>query len=456
MSLTESFARTAQSVVALALVDAPALAALSDDSLLAAYSVLTQHRRHADTLAARFAGELERRSSRDAGYTGLAQRNGFGSAETMIQSLSPVSQAEATQLIQAGTLMTTPATTMWESALSSALSSGSLAVAAADVIRRGLSPVADSAPAADLLTECERLLERVSLVSLDELRREARAARDRLDEAGIARREKSRRENRYLKRWVRDDGMYQGVFLLDPEAGLHVFSALDAIIAPRRGVRFVDAQAADLADAVTRDPRTNDQLLADALVDMVRLAVDADPGKLFGMRRPAVRVVVTEHTLTHDGGHGFLEGDSQPISRESINRFVCDTGFIGIKFDRNHQVIDLGRTQRLFTEPQRLAISVRDGGCMFAGCTKAPSACEVHHIAEWRNGGQTDARDGVLLCRHHHMLLHNNHWQILREREQYWLKPPKLSDPEQRLRPLDSKSPLMRELKPGILQAARR
>ncbi len=446
MSLTESFARTAQSVVALGLVDAPALAALSDDSLLAAHSVLTQHRRHADILAARLAGELERRSSSEAGYSGIAQRQGFGSAESMIQSLSPVSRIEATQLISAGTLMATTPTTLWESALTDELASGSLGVAAAAAIRRGLDPVADSAPAADLLAECERLLELVQSVSLHELQREARAARDRLDEAGIARREKQRRDNRYLKRWVRDDGMYQGAFLLDPEAGLHVFNALDAIIAPRRGVRFVDAESAELADSVSRDSRTNEQLLADALVDMVRLAVDADPAKMFGMRRPAVRVVVTEQTLKHDGGHGYLEGDAQPISRESVDRFVCDTGFIGIKFDRKHQIIDLGRTQRLFTEPQRLVIAVRDGGCIFPNCTKPPSGCEVHHITEWRNGGRTDAHDGVLLCRHHHMLLHNNHWQILRERDRYWLKPPRSEDPTQHLRSLGSKSPLIREL----------
>ena len=44
------------------------------------------------------------------------------------------------------------------------------------------------------------------------------------------------------------------------------------------------------------------------------------------------------------------------------------------------------------------------------------------------------------------MLLHNNHWQILRERDHYWLKPPRTEDPRQTLIGLRSKSPLMREL----------
>lgn len=443
MSFIESFATTAQAVVGLG-ADAAALAALPDDQLVAAHSLLTEHRRHADLFAAFLAGEISRRSSRDAGYSGLSQRNGHGSAESFVQSLAPVSRAEAGALVAAGELMGSEPTTLWEGALATALSAGSLAVPAAEAIRRGLQPVADAAPADDLLAECERLLGRAARLSLDELRREARSARDRLDEAGIARRERQRRESRYLKRWVRDDGMYQGAFLLDPESGQHLFSALDAIMAPRRRVTFLD-EVENGPDTVS-DDRTNDQRLADALVDIVRLAVDADPGTLFGGQRPGVRVVVTADNLLGDGGHGYLDGDAQPVSRETVDRFVCDTGLVGLKLDTFGQPLNLGRTQRLFSPGQRLAISVRDGGCVFPGCSKPPSACEVHHIVEWRNGGLTNVADGVLLCRHHHMLLHNNHWRIVRKPDGYWLRPPRERDPSQTLIALRSKSPLMREL----------
>ena len=47
------------------------------------------------------------------------------------------------------------------------------------------------------------------------------------------------------------------------------------------------------------------------------------------------------------------------------------------------------------------------------------------------------------------MLLHNNKWKILREHDRYWLKPPATEDPDQRLRPLPTKSPLLRELLPA-------
>jgi len=47
------------------------------------------------------------------------------------------------------------------------------------------------------------------------------------------------------------------------------------------------------------------------------------------------------------------------------------------------------------------------------------------------------------------MLLHNNKWKILREHDRYWLKPPVTEDSDQRLRPLPTKSPLLRELMPA-------
>ena len=37
---------------------------------------------------------------------------------------------------------------------------------------------------------------------------------------------------------------------------------------------------------------------------------------------------------------------------------------------------------------------------------------------------RTDLADGILLCRHHHLLLHNNGWEIRHHDTTYWLTPP--------------------------------
>jgi hypothetical protein len=102
-------------------------------------------------------------------------------------------------------------------------------------------------------------------------------------------------------------------------------------------------------------------------------------------------------------------------------------------FDDNGNVLNVGREQRLFTARQRIGLAVRDGGCRFPGCRKPPSWTEAHHIDHWaRDQGRTDIARGILLCRYHHMLIHNNSWEIKRDDEsRYLLIPPPGIDPDQ-------------------------
>ncbi|WP_442860877.1 HNH endonuclease signature motif containing protein [Amycolatopsis sp. CA-230715] len=38
----------------------------------------------------------------------------------------------------------------------------------------------------------------------------------------------------------------------------------------------------------------------------------------------------------------------------------------------------------------------------------APRHCEAHHVVEWAHGGLTELGNLVLLCGHHHRLLHRS------------------------------------------------
>ena len=53
----------------------------------------------------------------------------------------------------------------------------------------------------------------------------------------------------------------------------------------------------------------------------------------------------------------------------------------------------------------RRAQSARDDGCRFPGCS-SHRFCDGHHIVHWQNGGETSLDNLVLLCRHHHRLVH--------------------------------------------------
>jgi len=49
----------------------------------------------------------------------------------------------------------------------------------------------------------------------------------------------------------------------------------------------------------------------------------------------------------------------------------------------------------------------------------------------YRHHGRTDLADGMLLCRHHHLLVHNNDWRVTRDGADYFVVPPRSVDPEQ-------------------------
>jgi hypothetical protein len=170
-------------------------------------------------------------------------------------------------------------------------------------------------------------------LNADQLFRRARETRDDLDEAGIAIRERERRQLRSLRRWRKPDGMTRYTWELDPEGAALVDGIYDQLTSPRRGgPRMVDKAEQKRAETIDRDPRTTDQLASDGLLDLLVIAVGTDPRQLIGVRNPAVRVLVSAESLTARTGHGRIEGHPDPISIETVERIACNTGIIPIRF----------------------------------------------------------------------------------------------------------------------------
>ncbi|WP_460675399.1 HNH endonuclease signature motif containing protein, partial [Lentzea nigeriaca] len=98
------------------------------------------------------------------------------------------------------------------------------------------------------------------------------------------------------------------------------------------------------------------------------------------------------------------------------------------------QPLNVGRRSRLFTSGIRRALVARDHGCAFPGCTRPPKHCDAHHIQHWADGGDTSLDNGVLLCRHHHTLIHRSGWDVTIEHGVPVFYPPAWLDPERRPR----------------------
>ncbi len=429
----------------------PSVDGLSDDDLLGMQGVIAKIRQRADVCAATIAGEIARRSKHELGGSGLAQRKGARTPELLIQRLSGTSGRDARTLVRVGEMMPNAAARPvplagWLEVIAGALASGQLSLEAADAMRGALGTPAEHVDLERLRDAVREIVEEADTLTVEQIGVKARELRDALDEAGVVSREQERRDRRYLHLFPQPDGMTRISGLLDPESAAVVCGAVDSITSPRRGgPRFVDPDAAAREEEALRDERTIPQMTVDALVDMVRIATFADSGTVLGGRRPAVQVLVAERDLHSESGVAHLEGQVDAVSVATAKRHICDAGVIGALFDDDGQAVNVGRAHRLFTPRQRVGLAARDGGCRFPGCDRPPSWTEAHHINEWLlDHGKTDIADGILLCRHHHLLTHNNGWRVERSGGAYWVVPPASEDPARRPIPAPSRSAALR------------
>lgn len=450
---------------------------LPDDALLSTQRSLSELRRIIDARSSLVAGEVAFRSRTELGYAGLAQKEGFQTAEKLVQATTGSTRRDASTLVTAGTLVhesllletVDPATgevpdgfvvrEPWLAAIGAAVAAGTLSVDAARAIKSGLGePSVDDTGAGvsaeDLVVAAARLLAEAERLNADTLFRLARQLRDELDASGIAARERLIHEQRSFRRSMRSNGLPRYTIDPDIETAAYLDDLYDKLTSPRRnGPRFVDPEDQAWAQKVIDDTRTNEQYLHDAFAEIIRLGVTLDHddrqgrSRVVGSRLPAVRVLVTERALSSGVGAGRIEGTDLPISIDTVNRVVCAAGILPVRFSETDDVVALGREERLFTGRQKIALAARDGGCVWPDCDRPPSWTEAHHINQWaRDHGNTDLCDGVLLCRYHHMLLHNNHWEIERRGSDYWLIPPPDAGPGRPPTRLVSKSAALRDL----------
>ncbi len=96
--------------------------------------------------------------------------------------------------------------------------------------------------------------------------------------------------------------------------------------------------------------------------------------------------------------------------RQTSRRLCCDASVVRVAHAPDGSVLDVGRRTRTIPPALRRALEVRDRGCRFPGCHSR--FCEAHHIRHWAAGGETSLSNTLLLCRHHHRLVHEGRWTL--------------------------------------------
>ncbi|MDP2775884.1 MAG: DUF222 domain-containing protein, partial [Nocardioides sp.] len=173
---------------------------------------------------------------------------------------------------------------------------------------------------------------------------------------------------------------------------------LNAFTAPRR-------ERASAPD----DRRPYDQRLGQAFGDFLE-AADPDRMPLHGGDATTVLVTIDLKVLLGQLGVALI-GD-EPISASEARRLACMANIIPVVLGGESQVLDLGRTRRLFSPAQRKALAVRQPTCRAEGCDIPAAWCEAHHGADpWSRGGKTNLDDGDLLCSFHHHRVHDHRYR---------------------------------------------
>ncbi|WP_193104451.1 HNH endonuclease signature motif containing protein [Brachybacterium sp. FME24] len=289
-------------------------------------------------------------------------------------------------------------------------------------------------------------------------------------------------------RWqTREDGLVEIRAVLPAEIGAEVITALDLALDrdghdPERvdpdapcaaAVTDTDDPTAQRAAASTTP--TLEQRKADALHSLARTFLHAEPDDRSGEDRHLVIVQVSAETLTGNVPAGTPEplptadesmgtptssptadvpaGTSSrcgvvgqgPLEPRTAERLACSGKVALMITDAGGEVLHLGRTSRLASRGQRRALRLRDTVCNFPGCHQSRHL-DAHHTTPWSQGGATDIEGLALLCRRHHVMVHEGGLHLVPD-------PARFTPLQPRFQVVDEAGRLVQARWPAMLEA---
>ena len=222
----------------------------------------------------------------------------------------------------------------------------------------------------------------------------------------------SRLEHQRSRRFVKiktdvDDGMTVLFGRFDPITGALIESALS---------RKMDELWRE------EDPRhrvTAGQRMADAL----SLLVTEETKDTEGRSRGARLLLIADYDAINKKLRNGRLSDGTPIPAKKIRDLACGAEILPAIFRGASQPLDLGRSRRIASPAQRIALIARDRACV--GCGASSSWCQAHHVIPWAVGGNTDLEAMCLLCSRCHHKVHDDGWRVRRTAPgKFVLRPP--------------------------------
>ena len=112
--------------------------------------------------------------------------------------------------------------------------------------------------------------------------------------------------------------------------------------------------------------------------------------------------------------------DGTPLPTSMVERLACGADFLGQIFGADGEILHHGRALRDATYAQRIAIAVRDGGCVT--CRAPLSRCVIHHLKPWTSRllGETNVDEMVMVCNDCHHHIHDNNLTLFQDDTGIW------------------------------------
>ena len=251
----------------------------------------------------------------------------------------------------------------------------------------------------DNIDQAEQLLtDHAPILGPAELRRFAHAVVNAADPDGPEPvDDQLQQDRRYVELKQRRDGMWHLAGRLSNTVGAQLNAILDPLTKPRStAIEDEDGTVVDIPDQ-----RPHMQRLHDALEEAsARLLKAADQPCVGGIPASVIVTIGVDDLLAKTGLAEAADGTQ--LTSDQLLRIADEADIWPTIIDRQGVPLALGRSRRLASPGQTMALIARDAGCSFPGCTHPPAWCDRHHILDWILGGPTDLENLTLLCRYHH------------------------------------------------------
>ena len=276
-----------------------------------------------------------------------------------------------------------------------------------DIVTRALAKV-DSAgldPAA--IAAGEELLARFATrFGPKDLKRLAEQIIDAINPDGTPPDERLQQDRRFFHLHPTKDGGYAGEFRLTAACG----AKLQALLNPLAKPRVNTVETGDGRRIEEPDPRHHGHRMHDALEEVCdRLLRTDTPVPDSGGTPATVIITIDLENLLANTGYG-VTSDGTLIPTNTVRQLTDQAEVYTAILNGTGEVLRLGRTRRIASRSQTIALYARDQGCSFPGCDTPPERCERHHVIGWADGGATDLNNLTLLCRYHHHNFANKGW----------------------------------------------